>query len=93
MPEFLARLIARIVFSVLRYWILHRSDKHLARSLRLVRRVAFALSGDQMVLSALTDLVEIFEAGGKDTELIRRMARETTPEYARAILRSLMRKD
>jgi len=92
MPEFLARLIAKVAFPVLRYWILHRSDRYLARSLKLVRRLVYAFTGDQMILNALNDIVEIFETGGWETELVRRIVRETTPEYAKAILRSLMRK-
>ena len=93
MPEFLARLLAKIAFPLLRYWILHRSDKAIARRLRLLRRIVFAFTGDQMILTAMNDIMEIFEGGGRDTELVRRIVRETTPEYAQTILRSLLRKD
>ncbi len=93
MPEFLANLLARIAFPLIRYWILRRSDRRLAKSIRVMRRIAFAFTGDQMVLTALADAAEIFEQGGWGTELLRKMVRETTPEYAITILRSILRKD
>ena len=93
MPDFLTKILAKIIFHYLRYWIIHRSDKYLARSLRLVRRVVYAFTGDQMALTAINEMMEIFEGGGRDCELARRMMKESTPEYAEAILRSLLKKD
>ena len=93
MPEFFANLLARIAFPLIRYWILHWSDQWLAKSIRVMRRIVYAFSGDQMVLNAFNDLIGIFETGGWETELVRKIVRETTPEYAITILRSILRKD
>jgi len=93
MPEFLRTLIARAGFRLFRWWILHRSDQGIARWVRIVRRLAYAFTGDEIILTAMSDIVEIFEGEARDTALVRRMFRESTPEYAEAVLRSLMRKD
>lgn len=93
MPEFLADLVAKLVFRFARYWVLNRSDKYIARSMRLARRVVFAVTGDELVSNAIREMSEIFEEGGWSTELVRRIVREATPEYAVTILRSILRKD
>ena len=93
MPEFLADLVAKLAFRFARYWVLNRSDKYIARSLKLVRRIVYTVSGDELVSNAIREMSEIFEEGGWGTELVRRMVREETPEYAVAILRSLLRAD
>ena len=93
MPEFLARWLAPVVFRLARWWFLSRSDKFIAANLRLWRRLTFALSADQFLFTVMGDLAGIFETGGWETELVRRIIREATPEYAVTILRSLLRKD
>ncbi len=93
MPEFLGRLIAKLAFRSFRWWLLHRSDQGIASRVRILRRLAYAFTGDEIILTAMNDIAEIFEGEARDTALVRRMFRESTPEYAEAVLRSLMRKD
>jgi len=93
MPEFLADLIAKLAFRFARYWVLNRSDKYIARGLKVVRRIVYAVSGDETANNALREMAEIFEEGGRGTELVRRMVREADQVHAATILRSILRKD
>jgi len=93
MPEFMADLVAKLAFRFARYWVLNRSDRYIARSLKVARRIVYAVSGDETVSNAIREMSEVFEEGGWSTDLVRRILREATPEYAVAILRSILRAD
>jgi len=93
MPEFLAAFLARTSFRLVRYWVLNRSDQAMARRLKMVRRLVYAVSGDEFLRDALGEAVRIFEEGGWATETIREMLREADREYAVAVLKSVFRKD
>jgi hypothetical protein len=93
MPEFLADLVAKIAFRLGRYYVLHRSDHYIAARLKFVRRVVFAVSGDEFLRNVISEAIEVFEQSGWGTALVRRMMREANQEYATAILRSILRAD
>jgi hypothetical protein len=92
-PKFLADLAAKLAFRFARYWVLNRSDQYIARSMRIARRVVYAVSGDQMASNAIGEMAEVFAESGRGTELVRIILREATPEYAITILRSILRAD
>ena len=93
MPEFMIRVVAKVGFGLVRFWLLHRSDRAIAKRIRFIRRVLYAITADPFILTALGDVAGIFETGGRGTELVRKMFREATPEYAEAVVRAGMRKD
>ncbi len=93
MPKFLAKLLARIIFKAFRWWILNRNDKAIARAIKITLRIIYALTADEYIRQALSEAVEIFEQGGRQTEIVRQMLEQADAEYATAILASILRRD
>jgi len=92
MPEFLAARVARMAFRLVRYWILNRSDQAIAQGLKVLRRLVYAVSGDEFLRDALGEGVQIFEESGWGTETVREMLREAD-DYGVVVLKSVLSKD
>jgi hypothetical protein len=93
MPKFLAEKIGRIFFRLARHWLLNRSDRYIARSFRVARRLIYAASGSIFLRDVIGEFISIFEEGGWMTETVRKVMREADVDYGAAILASIIRKD
>lgn len=82
--------MAGLAFRLLRAVILNLSDSSLARLMRIVRGMVYLFSGEAMLRLALSDIVEIFQAGPPGTDTVRKIMRETDPELARHLVQGLL---
>ena len=79
--------IADILFGMVRWGILHLSDRRLAQIVRIVRRLAYAFTGDEEMKGVLGEVVGIFETGPPGTDMVRKMLREAHRPYAADMVR------
>jgi hypothetical protein len=79
--------LADILFRMIRWILLNLSDKRLAQLSRIVRRLAYAFTGNEDLNSILGEIVDIFESGPPGTDVIRKMFREAYRPYAAAVVR------
>ncbi len=91
MPEPFANLLAKILFKLARWFVLSHSDQSIARRLKIIQRLVYAFSGSEFLRDAIGEAIEIFQEGGRNPEIIRQMLKSTDPEYAQAILKSVLR--
>ncbi len=82
--------LAGIIFSMVRWLVLHLSDKSLAKIVRVVRRLAYAFSGDDNLNGVFKEVENIFKDGPPGTQIVRRMLREAYRPYAVAIVRGFL---
>ncbi len=93
MPEILVKLIANIAFPFGKWWIVHSPDWYVALHLRLARRLAYAFTGDEFLRNVITELVDIFEQGGRPAEIARMVFRESDRAYPAAVVKGALRKE
>ncbi len=93
MPEFMVRFAAWVAWRAGRRLLTRRSDRYVALLLRVARRLVFAATADEFLKNALTELVDIFEAGGKPAATARLLFREKDGAYPMAVIRGALRKD
>jgi hypothetical protein len=93
MPEFAADIIASLAWSIGRWWLLANSDRSLAFQLRIIRRLLFALSGNEGLKNILTELIEIFTDGGKQAATARKLFRLADRGYSLAVVKSALRRE
>jgi len=82
--------LSEVIFRIVRWLLLHLSDRSLARICRLGGRLAYAMTGDEFLKGVFNEIVDIFEGGPPGTELIREMFREVHGPYAADMLQGFL---
>ena len=93
MPRFIADALAGWGYSFFRWWLLSHSDKGLAARFRFLQRVIYAFSGDEFLRNVMGEMAEIFDRGGPEAAMVKKMFRVPDKEYSVAIIKAGLRKD
>ena len=64
---------SRLGYRLLRAMVLGLSDRTMARLLRAVERLAYAVSGDPALKAAVAEMADIFESGPPFTTTVRKL--------------------
>ena len=94
MKSFLNKILDWVLLRFIyffRWYILKRSDKSIARRISFFKRVLSLFGGDIYLVYVLEEARQIFQEGGRSTEVIRGVVRESDPEYLLSLLRSSLR--
>jgi len=93
MPEFLLKIIAPAVWRLARWWMVHSPDWYVALHLKLARRLVFAVTGDEFLRDVVTELVDIFEGGGREAKTARLIFQESDRGFPVAVIKAALRRD
>jgi hypothetical protein len=86
----MSKEIADLIFGMVKWLLLHLSDRTMARLVRVVRRLAYAFTGDEELKGVLDEVVDIFETGPPGTDIVRKMFKEAHRPFAADLVRGLM---
>jgi len=90
MKKLLGNWIARLVWGLMRGFILGMPDRVISMVMRAIRGLLWVLTGDRQLRSVMTEVVEIFEDGPPGTDTVRIMFREANPGFAADLLREAL---
>lgn len=93
MPEFFADNVAKLVWAVGRWWLVHNSNRSLSAQFRVLRRLAYAASGDEFLKKVLGELADIFGEDGRSAQIARKMISEADKDYSVMIVKTAFRED
>lgn len=82
--------IADLGFGILRWMLLHLSDRTMARLTRGAKRLAYAFTGDEEMKMMMEEVVDIFETGPPGTDIVRKMFREAHRPFAADLIRGML---
>jgi len=86
----MGQMFSDVVFRIVRWLLLHLSDRRLAQICRLGGRLTYAFTGNEFLKGVLNEIVDIFESGPPGTELIRKMFREVHRPYAADMIQGFL---
>jgi hypothetical protein len=71
---------ARGGFTVIRFMVLHLPDRAMAFLARAAVKLGYIVTGDEAMMNAGAEIVDIFESGPPFTPTIRKLMRAAEPE-------------
>ena len=85
--NYLRAALVKAGFVGFRGLILHAPDWFMVRVFRVIRWLAYLVTGDKMVRRALTDVIAIFEGGPPFSMTLRKLVKGSEPELVANIVR------
>ena len=89
--ERMIELLAKAGFHLLRVMVLYLPDWAMARFLRAVERLAYAISGNPEIRASVAEMADIFESGPWYTTIVRKMFKEGESEIVGSAIKSLFK--
>ncbi len=87
----LGKILASSIWRMVSWFVLNVSDKNIARFFAGLRWLAWVITGDRQMRMVLGEVVEIFEDGRPDTDIVRKMFREADADFASDVIRGAIR--
>ncbi len=83
--------ILRTIFLLLRWFILHTSDRVLAGIVGFVKRIFPIFSSDRYIMVVLDEIYEVFKEGGEATRIVREIIVESDPDFIASLMASSLK--